>query len=230
MGQLILLRHGQSTWNLEGKYTGWIDVPLTSGGEEEAKRAGELMLEEGLVPDIVHTSVLTRAIRTAEISLEVMDRNWIPVQRHWRLNERHYGALQGLNKEETKVQYSPEQVHLWRRSFDVVPPELARTDPTNSLYDPRYANVAPELIPNAECLADVLARMLPYYYDVLVPQLKAGLSLLISAHGNSLRALVMHLESISAQDILGVEIPNGVPIVYDVDVNLKANRTHWLAQ
>ncbi len=229
MGQLILLRHGQSTWNLEKKFTGWIDVPLTDQGIAEARRAGELMLNEGLKPDIAHTSLLTRAIRTSDLALEVMDRSWIPVQRHWRLNERHYGALQGLNKEETKVKFSPEQVQLWRRSYDVVPPALDRSDPTHSIYDPRYASVAPELIPDTECLATVLERMLPYYYDVMVPQLQAGLSLLVSAHGNSLRAIVMHLEEISKESILDVEIPNGVPIVYDIDERLTATRTHWLS-
>ncbi len=228
MGQLILLRHGQSAWNLENRFTGWIDVDLSEQGVEEAIKAGQIMASEGLTPDLVHTSVLDRAIRTTELALREMGRTWLPVQRHWRLNERHYGALQGLNKDEMRKKYSDEQVHLWRRSYDVRPPALDRSDPTHSVHDPRYADVPPELVPDAECLADVRARMLPYYYDVMVPQLRAGMSLLVSAHGNSIRALIMYLETISEEEIPSLEIPNGVPIVYEVDERLSATRTHWL--
>ncbi len=228
MGQLILLRHGQSAWNLENRFTGWIDVDLSEQGVEEAIKSGQIMAAEGLTPDLVHTSVLDRAIRTAELALREMGRTWLPVQRHWRLNERHYGALQGLNKDEMRKQYSPEQVHLWRRSYDVRPPALDRSDPTHSVHDPRYADVPSELVPDAECLGDVRERMLPYYFDVMVPQLRAGMSLLVSAHGNSIRALIMYLENISEEEIPSLEIPNGVPIVYEVDDKLNATRTHWL--
>ncbi len=228
MGQLILLRHGQSAWNLENRFTGWIDVDLSEQGVEEAIKSGQIMAAEGLAPDLVHTSVLDRAIRTAELALREMGRTWLPVQRHWRLNERHYGALQGLNKDEMRKQYSPEQVHLWRRSYDVRPPALDRSDPTHSVHDPRYADVPSELVPDAECLGDVRERMLPYYFDVMVPQLRAGMSLLVSAHGNSIRALMMYLENISKEEIPSLEIPNGVPIVYEVDDKLNATRTHWL--
>ena len=228
MGQLILLRHGQSAWNLENRFTGWIDVDLSEKGVEEAIKSGQIMATEGLAPDLVHTSVLDRAIRTAELALREMGRTWLPVQRHWRLNERHYGALQGLNKDEMRKQYSPEQVHLWRRSYDVRPPALDRSDPTHSVHDPRYADVPSELVPDAECLGDVRERMLPYYFDVMVPQLRAGMSLLVSAHGNSIRALIMYLENISEEEIPSLEIPNGVPIVYEVDDKLNATRTHWL--
>lgn len=228
MGQLILLRHGQSTWNLEQKFTGWVDVELTPQGVDEAIEAGKMMLEEELFPDVVHTSLLRRAIRTSDIALDVMSRSWIPVHRHWRLNERHYGALQGKTREEVKKVYSSDQVRQWRRSYDVVPPGLERNEPSHPIFDTRYANIAKELLPDSECLKDVLQRMLPYYYDVMVPQLKAGLSLLVSAHGNSLRALVMHLENIERDEILTLEIPNGAPIVYDVNEELVASRTHWL--
>ena len=230
MGQLTLLRHGQSTWNLEDRFTGWIDVDLTEKGEQEARDAGKALLEAGITPDILHSSVLKRAIKTGEIALDAMGLNYIEVQRHWRLNERHYGSLQGKNKEETKERFSREQVRLWRRSFDTPPPELDVDDPTHPRHDRRYKNVAPELLPNTECLKDVLERMLPYYFDVMVPQLKAGRSLLVAAHGNSLRALVMHLESLNSEEILNFEIPNGQPIVYSVDEDLNATRTHWLGR
>ncbi len=228
MGQLILLRHGQSIWNLEQKFTGWVDVDLTEKGKDEALDAGKMMNEEGLKPDIVHTSLLRRSIKTSDMALDVMGRSWIPVYRHWRLNERHYGALQGQTREGVKKIYSSEQVRKWRRSYDVVPPALSRDDPGHPVHDTKYQNLAPEVLPDSECLKDVLSRMLPYYYDVMVPQLKAGLSLLVSAHGNSLRALVMHLEDIGREEILNLEIPNGVPIVYDVTEDLVATRTHWL--
>lgn len=230
MGQLILLRHGQSTWNLEEKFTGWTDVDLTEKGVEEAIAAGRLMASEGLAPDILHTSLLRRAIKTSDLALEELGRSWIPVYRHWRLNERHYGALQGHTREEMKERFSSEQVRQWRRSYDVVPPTLDRNDPSHSRHDLRYSDLAPEIIPDAECLKDVRERMLPYFYDVMVPQLLAGKSLLVSAHGNSLRAMVMHLEDIDREEILTLEIPNGLPIVYDVDQNLKATRTHWLGR
>ncbi len=230
MGQLTLLRHGQSTWNLEDRFTGWIDVDLTKKGEDEARNAGRALLEAEIIPDILHTSVLKRAIKTGEIALDEMGLNYIDVQRHWRLNERHYGSLQGKNKEETKERFSREQVRLWRRSFDTPPPALEVDDPSHPRHDRRYKNVASELLPNTECLKDVLERMLPYYFDVMVPQLKAGRSLLVAAHGNSLRALVMHLESLNSEEILNFEIPNGQPIVYSIDENLNATRTHWLGR
>lgn len=221
MATLILVRHGQSQWNLEGLFTGWVDIDITETGVSEARRAGQLLKEIGLEPDVCYASVLKRAIRTAEISLEEMDRLWIPIIRNWRLNERHYGALQGLNKAETAEQYGNEQVHLWRRSFDVPPPPLDRSDPTSSRNDPRYRTLAPELIPDTECLKDVLDRMLPFWYDTLAPDLLQGKTPLVSAHGNSLRALVKHLENIPDDEITEYEIPNGEPIIYEFDSQLR---------
>lgn len=220
MANLTLVRHGQSTWNLEGRFTGWIDVDLTNQGEEEALAAGKALAELGIKYDIALTSVLKRATRTLEIALYEMDLAWIPVEKNWRLNERHYGALQGLNKEETAEQHGAEQVKLWRRSYDVPPPSLDPQDATHPRHDPRYKLVAPELLPGTECLADVLQRMLPYYFDTVVPLLLGGQNVIISAHGNSLRALVKHLETISDHDIVNYEIPNGEPIVYELDEKL----------
>ena len=220
MSKLILIRHGQSTWNLEGLFTGWIDVDLTAQGEKEAIRAGQLLKEAGIHPDVCYTSVLKRAIRTAELTLNEMDLGWIPVHKNWRLNERHYGALQGLNKAETAEKYGKEQVHLWRRSYDVPPPPLDENDPTHSRFDPRYRNVAPELIPSTECLKDVLLRMLPMWYDVIAPQLLENKVIAVIAHGNSIRALVKHLENISDDKITEYEIANGEPAVYELDSGL----------
>jgi 2,3-bisphosphoglycerate-dependent phosphoglycerate mutase len=218
---LVLLRHGQSEWNALNLFTGWVDVDLTDLGAQEAQRGGEMLKDAGVLPDVVHTSVLRRAIRTSELALHACDRHWIPVKRHWRLNERHYGALQGKNKKETLQQYGEEQFMLWRRSYDVPPPPIDPEDPWAQTHDPRYASVAPEIRPATECLSDVVARMLPYYYDVIVPDLFAGQTVLVGAHGNSLRALVKHLDEISDADIAGLNIPTGIPLVYRLDADLK---------
>jgi len=215
--RLILLRHGQSTWNLENLFTGWTDVGLTELGETEAREAGRLIDQEGLDPDILHTSVLVRAIKTAELTLEIMGRQYLPVRRSWRLNERHYGALQGLNKKETADEHGAEQVHMWRRSYDLPPPPLADDDERHARHDPRYKDLPPDLIPATECLKDVVARMLPYWYDTIVPDLLAGREPLIVAHGNSLRALVKHLDGVSDEDIIDLNIPTGVPLLYELD-------------
>jgi 2,3-bisphosphoglycerate-dependent phosphoglycerate mutase len=219
--QLVLVRHGQSVWNLENLFTGWTDVDLTEQGEAEAVEAGKLMKEDGFVFDILHTSVQLRAIKTAQLALEEMGLHWIPVQRHWRLNERHYGALQGLDKKQTAERHGSDQVHIWRRSYDVPPPPLDEDDERHPKHDPRYATLAPELIPATECLKDVVDRMLPYWYDQIVPQLREGKRVLIVAHGNSLRALVKHLDGISDEEIPGLNIPTGVPLVYTLGEDLK---------
>jgi 2,3-bisphosphoglycerate-dependent phosphoglycerate mutase len=216
-GTLVLLRHGESEWNAKNLFTGWVDVGLTERGEAEARRGGELLREAGLLPDVAHTSVQRRAIRTAEIALDVADRLWLPVRRSWRLNERHYGALQGKDKKQTLAEFGEEQFMLWRRSYDVPPPPLAPGDPQHPRHDPRYADLAPDLLPGSECLRDVLMRMLPYWYDVLVPDLRAGKLVLVAAHGNSLRALVKHLDGIGDDDIAGLNIPTGIPLRYDLD-------------
>ena len=215
-GRLVLLRHGQSTWNLENLFTGWHDVPLSEQGDREARESGRLMREAGLEPDVVHTSLLVRAIQTAELSLGEMGRSWIPVRRSWRLNERHYGALQGLNKKQTSQQYGEDKVKLWRRSYDVRPPALEPTDERHPSHDPRYADLAPELLPSAECLKDVVERMLPYWYDAIVPDLLTHACVLVSAHGNSLRALVKHLDELTEQQVVELDIPTGVPRVYEL--------------
>jgi 2,3-bisphosphoglycerate-dependent phosphoglycerate mutase len=217
VGTLVLLRHGESEWNAKNLFTGWVDGGLSARGEDEARRGGELLREAGLLPDVVHTSVLRRAIRTAEISLDVADRHWIPVRRSWRLNERHYGALQGKNKKQTLEQYGEEQFMLWRRSYDVPPPPLPDDDEWSQAGDPRYAGLPPELLPRTECLKDVVARMLPYWYDEIVPDLRDGRTTLVAAHGNSLRALVKHLDGISDQAIAALNIPTGIPLRYDLD-------------
>jgi 2,3-bisphosphoglycerate-dependent phosphoglycerate mutase len=215
---LVLLRHGQSTFNLAKRFTGWTDVPLTEGGVEEARAAGRVMA--GLGVDVVHTSVQVRAIASAELALAETGRSWIPVRRHWRLNERSYGALEGHTHAEMTQRHSAEQVLTWRRSFDVRPPQLDLEDPRHPRHDPRYAALAPDVLPAGESLADVIARMLPYWHDAVVPDLRAGSVVLVVAHGNSLRALVKHLESISDADIPGLEIPTGVPLVYVLDARL----------
>jgi len=226
--RLILLRHGQSTWNLENLFTGWTDVGLTDLGEEEARESGRLIEEEGLDPDILHTSVLVRAIKTAEATLDVMGRQYLPVRRSWRLNERHYGALQGLNKKETADAHGEEQVHLWRRSYDVPPPPLEPDDDRHPRHDPRYGGLPPDLIPATECLKDVVVRMLPYWHDVIVPDLRAGRLPLVVAHGNSLRALVKHLDRVSDQDIVDLNIPTGIPLVYELDHDLHPITNRYL--
>jgi 2,3-bisphosphoglycerate-dependent phosphoglycerate mutase len=225
---LVLLRHGQSLWNLENIFTGWTDVALSDRGVEEARESGRLMLEAGLSFDVVHTSLLRRAIDTAVIALDEMDLGWIPVEKHWRLNERHYGALQGLNKKQTSDEHGPDQVHVWRRSYDVPPPALEPTDPRHPLNDPRYAWMPPELAPGTECLADVVDRMLPYWYDRIVPDLRAGRRVLVAAHGNSLRALVKHLDDVSDDEITGLNIPTGIPLVYRLDGDLRPIESYYL--
>ncbi|MCB2224255.1 MAG: 2,3-diphosphoglycerate-dependent phosphoglycerate mutase [Actinobacteria bacterium] len=217
---LVLLRHGQSEWNLENRFTGWTDVGLTPQGEAEAARAGEQLLEEGLDFDLAFTSVLTRAIQTLHITLGVMDRLWLPVEKHWRLNERHYGALQGLNKAETAAEHGDEQVHVWRRSYDVPPPPLALDDPRHPAHDARYASLAPDVLPATESLAIVVERMLPFWHDAVVPAIRSGRRVLIAAHGNSLRALVKHLDGISDDEIPSLNIPTGIPLVYELDKRL----------
>ncbi|HEY0637038.1 MAG TPA: phosphoglyceromutase [Pseudonocardiaceae bacterium] len=220
MGTLVLLRHGQSTWNKENLFTGWVDVPLSATGLEEAARGGELMRAAGLLPDIVHTSLLRRAINTANLALDACDRHWIEVRRDWRLNERHYGALQGKNKAEIREAYGDEQFALWRRSYDVPPPPIEDGTDFAQDDDPRYATLGDDL-PRTECLADVVRRMLPYWEAAIVPDLRAGRTVLVAAHGNSLRALVMHLDGVSEEAIAGLNIPTGIPLRYDLTEELR---------
>jgi len=211
---LVLLRHGQSDWNQKNLFTGWVDVRLSDLGRAEAKRAGELLVEKGILPEVLHTSVLTRAIQTADIALEEADRLWIDVRRSWRLNERHYGALQGLDKAETLEKYGQEQFMLWRRSFDTPPPPIDDASEWSQVGDPRYANLSDDEMPRTECLKDVIARMLPYWQSDIIPDLQAGKVVLVTAHGNSLRALVKHLDGISDEEIAELNIPTGIPLVY----------------
>ncbi len=225
---LVVVRHGQSIWNLENRFTGWTDVGLTTQGRAEAQLAGELMAAEGLTFDVLHTSLLVRAIETADIALREMALSWLPVRRHWRLNERHYGALQGLDKKETAEQHGKEQVFAWRRSYDVPPPPLELDDDRHPVHDPRYADLAPDVLPGSECLADVVDRMLPYWHDAIVPDLAAGKRVLVVAHGNSLRALVKHLDGISDEDIPGVNIPTGVPRYYQLDDRYTVETVRYL--
>ncbi|MCI2416977.1 phosphoglyceromutase [Saccharopolyspora sp. K220] len=217
---LVLLRHGESTWNAENLFTGWVDVPLSDNGEVEATRGGELLRESGVLPDVLYTSLLRRAIATANIALDVADRHWIPVRRDWRLNERHYGALQGKNKKQTLEAYGEEQFMLWRRSYDTPPPEIELGSEFSQDADPRYADLGGDM-PRTECLKDVVARLLPYWESAIVPDLRAGRTVLVAAHGNSLRALVKHLDGISDGDIAGLNIPTGIPLRYDLDADLK---------
>jgi len=217
MSTLILLRHGESEWNAKGLFTGWVDAGLSEQGEAEAVRAGEQLAEAGLHPDVLHTSVLSRAIQTATIALDVAGLGWLPVHRSWRLNERHYGALQGKNKAQTREQYGEEQFAIWRRSYDVPPPPLRDDDPLSQASDPRYALLPDELLPRTECLRDVLERLLPYWYDAIIADLATGRTVLIVAHGNSLRALVKHLDGISDTEIAELNIPTGLPLVYELD-------------
>jgi 2,3-bisphosphoglycerate-dependent phosphoglycerate mutase len=226
--QLVLLRHGESTWNLENRFTGWIDVDLTERGIAEAKESGRLLAAEGFEFGIVHTSVLLRAIKTADVTLEEMGLPWLPVTRHWRLNERHYGSLQGLNKKETADRHGPEQVKIWRRSYDIPPPPLEPDDKRHPRHDRRYADLPPELLPATECLKDVVERMLPYWYDWIVPDLRAGRRPLIVAHGNSLRALVKHLDGLTDQEVVELNIPTGIPLVYELDDELRAVTRRYL--
>ncbi|CAB4689701.1 phosphoglycerate mutase, BPG-dependent, family 1 [Actinobacteria bacterium IMCC26207] len=217
MHQLVLLRHGESEWNKLNLFTGWYDCDLTDHGRTEAAAAGEMMAEAGFSPDLLHTSLQVRAIRTANIALDSMQRLWVPVRRSWRLNERHYGELTGANKAETTAKYGAEKVKVWRRSYDVPPPEITAENQFNPNDDSRYNDLPPELLPTSECLADVVARMMPYWFDAIIPDLAAGKRVLVVAHGNSLRALVKHLEGISDDEISEVNIPTGVPLHYELD-------------
>ncbi|HSS60826.1 MAG TPA: 2,3-diphosphoglycerate-dependent phosphoglycerate mutase, partial [Candidatus Limnocylindrales bacterium] len=228
MGTLVLLRHGESTWNLENLFTGWTDVPLSPRGVQEAKEAGRLMKAAGLRPSIVHESLLLRAIQTTQLALAEMQMSWIPVRRSWRLNERHYGALQGLNKQQTAEKYGEDKVNVWRRSYDVRPPDLDSSDERHPSHDPRYATLPPELLPSAECLNDVVERMLPYWYDAIVPDLLLHPCVLVSAHGNSLRALVMHLDRLSEAEVVALNIPTGVPRVYELNAALRPRSWRYL--
>jgi 2,3-bisphosphoglycerate-dependent phosphoglycerate mutase len=222
--KLVFLRHGQSTWNLENKFTGWTDIDLSEQGVREAHDAGKVLKSQGYSFDVAYTSVLKRAIKTLWIVLEEMDLMWIPVHCSWKLNERHYGALQGLNKQTTAEKYGDDQVHIWRRSYDIQPPPLALTDRRHPGFDPRYAHLNPDDLPATESLKDTLNRVLPYWQQTLLPALKQGRRIIISAHGNSIRALVKHLEHVSDEDIMGVNIPTGIPLVYEFDNDM---RTVW---
>lgn len=226
--KLILLRHGQSIWNLENLFTGWTDVGLTEDGEEEARLAGRLMAEEGLKPDIMFTSVLERATETAVLTLEEAGWTDMPTRRSWRLNERHYGDLQGLNKKETADKHGDEQVLMWRRSYHTRPPALDPDDPRHPSHDETYADVDPADLPATECLADVVERMLPYWFEEIAPELKEGKTVLIVAHGNSLRALVKHLDDVSEEDIVGLNIPTGIPLLYELDDELHPIESRYL--
>ncbi len=227
-GSLILLRHGQSTWNLENLFTGWHDVPLSERGVTEAIDAGRLIKAEGLLPDVLHTSLLVRAIQTADLALGELGLTWIPVRRSWRLNERHYGALQGLNKAQTAEKYGEDKVKLWRRSYDVRPPDVDASDERHPSHDRRYASLPPELLPGAECLKDVVDRMLPYWYDAIVPDLLTYSCVLVSAHGNSLRALVKHLDGLTDQQVVDLDIPTGAPRVYELGADFKPASWRYL--
>jgi 2,3-bisphosphoglycerate-dependent phosphoglycerate mutase len=228
MKKIVLLRHGESTWNQENLFTGWTDVDLTERGRAEAKSGGELLRENGFAFDIAFTSVLKRAIRTLWIVLDELDRMWIPVRNSWRLNERHYGALQGLNKAETAAKFGDKQVLIWRRSYDLPPPALEDGDPRLNLQDPRYADLRPEEFPRTECLKDTVARFLPYWHESIAPVVKSGQSVIIAAHGNSLRALIKYLDNVSDQDIVGLNIPTGQPLVYELDDDLKPLKHYYL--
>jgi len=228
MHTLVLLRHGESTWNKENRFTGWTDVDLTETGREEAARAGDLMKEGGYAFDIVYTSVLTRAIKTMFIALDRMKLLWIPDVKSWRLNERHYGALQGLNKAETAAKHGEAQTKTWRRSYDLPPPPLALDDERHPSHDPRYASLKPFDLPATECLKDTVARFLPLWHDQIAPAVKSGKRVLIAAHGNSLRALVKYLDNISDEEIVELNIPTGIPLVYELDDQLKPLRSYYL--
>ena len=230
MHTLVLIRHGESQWNLENRFTGWTDVPLTETGVAQARRAGQLLAEAGIEFDLAYTSVLKRAIWTLWHCLDAMERTWLPVQNDWRLNERHYGALQGLNKAEMARQYGDEQVLLWRRSYDTPPPALEPTDPRCERADPRYATLEPGQVPLTECLKDTVARVLPCWNERLAPAIRSGQRLVIAAHGNSLRALVKYLDGMSDADIVGLNIPNGVPLVYELDAELRPISRRYLGE
>lgn len=228
MIKLVLLRHGQSVWNLENRFTGWTDVDLTDQGKREARSAAKLLAEGGFVFDVAYTSVLKRAIRTLWLTLDEMDLMWIPVHRSWRLNERHYGALQGLDKEETAEKHGADQVKIWRRSYDTPPPPLPEGDDRLPYLDPRYVGINKNELPATESLKDTVARFLPYWNDVIVPEIQSGKKVLICAHGNSLRALVKHLDGISEEDIVNLNIPTGIPLVYELTDDLKPIKNYYL--
>jgi len=228
MHKIVLLRHGESVWNMENRFTGWTDVDLTRRGVEEARRAGEILKEAGFVFDSAYTSVLRRAIKTLWLALESMDLMWIPVHHSWRLNERHYGALQGLNKAETAAKFGDEQVLLWRRSYDVPPPALARDDPRLRRGDPRYAGLPESEMPLTECLKDTVARFVPYWSETIAPEVRMGRRVIIVAHGNSLRALVKYLDQMSEREIVDLNIPTGIPLVYELDAGLRPVRHYYL--
>ena len=228
MKKIVLLRHGESTWNKENRFTGWTDVDLSGKGVEEAKLAGQTLLSEGFAFDLAFTSLLKRAIRTLWIALDEMDQMWIPVEKSWRLNERHYGALQGLNKAETAARYGDDQVLIWRRSYDIPPPALAEDDDRYPGRDPRYRDLAPREVPLTECLKDTVARFLPYWHGAIAPAVQSGKRVVIAAHGNSLRALVKYLDGVSDEEIVGLNIPTGIPLVYELDADLKPLRHYYL--
>jgi len=228
MTKLVLLRHGESTWNRENRFTGWTDVDLSERGLAEAAAAGRLLRDGGYAVDLAYTSVLKRAIRTLWIALDALERMWIPVEKHWRLNERHYGALQGLNKAETAAQHGEAQIKIWRRSFDIPPPPLTRDDPRHPAHDARYATLDPNDLPNAESLKDTIDRFLPYWHQTIAPQIRSGKRVLIAAHGNSLRALVKYLDDIPEAEIVELNIPTGIPLVYELDDALKPLRHYYL--
>lgn len=226
--KLVLLRHGESQWNLENRFTGWTDVDLTDTGREQARQAGQLLKREGYDFDVAYTSVLKRAIRTLWIVLDELDRMYVPVHPVWQLNERHYGALQGLNKAETAAKYGDEQVLIWRRAYAVPPNPLADDDERHPRFDQRYANLDPAVLPNTECLADTVERVVPYWNETIAPAIRAGKRVLVSAHGNSLRALIRHLDNVSDDEIVGLNIPTGQPLVYELDENLRPIRHYYL--
>jgi 2,3-bisphosphoglycerate-dependent phosphoglycerate mutase len=228
MKRLVVIRHGESTWNKENRFTGWTDVPLSDKGIEEAREAGRVLARDGYAFDVAYTSLLKRAIKTLWLVLEEMDLMWIPVHRSWRLNERHYGALQGLDKAETARRHGMEQTQIWRRSYDVPPPPLAADDPRHPARDPRYADLRPDERPLTECLKDTVARFLPYWHESIAPAVRAGRRVLIAAHGNSLRALVKHLDGISDDAIVGLNIPTGIPLVYELEDDLRPIRSFYL--
>jgi len=228
MYKLVLMRHGESQWNLENRFTGWTDVDLTDLGREQARKAGQLLKEQGYTFDIAFTSVLKRAIRTLWIALDAMDAMYLPIHNNWRLNERHYGALQGLNKAETAAQYGDEQVLIWRRAYAIAPNPLALDDPRHPKFDPRYGRLSPEQLPSTECLKDTVTRVLPFWEETIAPSIRAGRRVLVSAHGNSLRALIKHLDNVSEEDIVHLNIPTGQPLVYELDQDLRPIRHYYL--
>ncbi|MEA3488837.1 MAG: 2,3-diphosphoglycerate-dependent phosphoglycerate mutase [Candidatus Omnitrophota bacterium] len=228
MTKIVLLRHGESVWNKENRFTGWTDVDLSKEGIREAEKAGDILKSEGFVFDVAFTSFLKRAIRTLWITLDRMNLMWIPVRRSWRLNERHYGALQGLNKKETAAEHGEEQVHIWRRSYDVSPPPLDKTDERYPGNDPKYRTLDPKEIPATECLKDTVERFIPYWHDTIAKEINAGARALIAAHGNSLRALVKYLDNVSDEDIVSLNIPTGIPLVYELDEDLKPLKKYYL--